>query len=161
MTKDEYTHSSISFQDSLQPLYSFGRKYSHLSLPAGLKKESFTEGFYKAYPHTKMAVYILLVSEIGYDKMIAYVKGLLEDEKKWKYSVIGLAKAKRGIKTNRDHRQFCSQFVANCLLASGEIEIPTDPSLMRPMELIEIKGVTCIYKGEIKDAIGRHFTIDK
>ena len=54
VTKDEYTHSSISFNSTLQPMYSAGRKYTFSMFPASLKVEPFTEGFYKYYNRSKM-----------------------------------------------------------------------------------------------------------
>ena len=39
-TSDKYTHISISFEESLQPMYSFARKYKRTPLPAGIRNEA-------------------------------------------------------------------------------------------------------------------------
>ena len=49
VTADTYTHASISFDESLQPLYSFSRKYVNKPLPAGLQTESLTTGFFEKF----------------------------------------------------------------------------------------------------------------
>lgn len=49
VTDAQYTHSSLSFEEDMQEMYSFGRKYTHLVLPAGFRIESLHRGFYKAY----------------------------------------------------------------------------------------------------------------
>ena len=46
-TKAKYTHASISFEDGLQPLYSFSRKYVYLVLPGELHNEPLETGFSK------------------------------------------------------------------------------------------------------------------
>lgn len=52
---DPSTYISISFEKSLQPLYSFSRKYVHLPLSAGLCQESLESGFYKKYNYIPCA----------------------------------------------------------------------------------------------------------
>jgi inositol transport system substrate-binding protein len=47
VTDDHYTHASISFEENLQPMYSFSRKFVHSPLPAGLRVEPLQQGFYK------------------------------------------------------------------------------------------------------------------
>ena len=41
-TSDKYTHISISFEETLEPLYSFARKYKRTPLPAGIRPVSYT-----------------------------------------------------------------------------------------------------------------------
>ena len=45
-TSDKYTHISISFEETLEPLYSFARKYKRTPLPAGIRHEALYSGFY-------------------------------------------------------------------------------------------------------------------
>ena len=58
-TADRYTHASISFEENLQPMYSFARKYVHFPLPAGLRHEPLDEGFFKRYSYIPCALYEL------------------------------------------------------------------------------------------------------
>ena len=46
VTRANYTHASMSFEDELQPLYSFSRFQAFPPLPAGLNNESFDNGVY-------------------------------------------------------------------------------------------------------------------
>lgn len=43
-TQDRYTHASIGLDGPSGPFYSFGRKYEHFALPAGLVEEQVTPG---------------------------------------------------------------------------------------------------------------------
>ena len=49
ITRDKYTHVSISFEKDLQPLYSSGRKNGCTLFPAGPCKESFYYGYMRKH----------------------------------------------------------------------------------------------------------------
>lgn len=157
VTDAEFTHASISFSDTIQPMYSFGRKVFFLNFPAGLKDEPLDKGFYKHYHHADLGIFTLEVSDEGLKKMQDFVQALFDDDRKWRFNAVGLVLAKNNIQLERDHKMFCSEFVARCLQVSGEIELGKDPSLYQPIDFTKLKGVKCIYKGKIDDAIGRHF----
>ncbi|WP_373206018.1 hypothetical protein [Clostridium tertium] len=46
-TKDKYVHVSLSFDDSFEKMYSFGRKYTNNPLIGGFVEENINEGIYK------------------------------------------------------------------------------------------------------------------
>ena len=56
-TSDKYTHISISFEETLEPLYSFARKYKRTPLPAGIRHEALYSGFYEKCNHIPCALY--------------------------------------------------------------------------------------------------------
>ena len=58
-TSDKYTHMSISFDEKLEPLYSFARKYKRTPLPAGIRHEDLYSGFYEKCNHIPCALYEL------------------------------------------------------------------------------------------------------
>lgn len=157
LTDVEFTHASISFDDNIQPMYSFGRKLALVNLPAGLKKEPLTTGFFKYHKGTDLGIYTLEVSDEGCEKMKQYINSLFEDDQKWRFNILGLILAKQEIELQRNHKMFCSEFVASCLLASGEIDIGKAPSLYHPIDFTKLDNIKCIYKGKITDAIDRHF----
>mgnify|MGYP000490185553 CR=1 FL=1 len=53
-TSDKYTHISISFDEKLEPLYSFARKYKRTPLPAGIRHEALYSGFYEKCGYKKV-----------------------------------------------------------------------------------------------------------
>ena len=67
-TSDKYTHISISFEETLEPLYSFARKYKRTPLPAGIRHEALYSGFYEKCNHIPCALYELKVNEETYEK---------------------------------------------------------------------------------------------
>ncbi|MGI6607804.1 MAG: hypothetical protein ACOX1F_02315 [Erysipelotrichaceae bacterium] len=155
VTKDEYTHSSISFNSTVQPMYSAGRKYTFSMFPASLKVEPFTEGFYKYYNKCKMGIYYLEVSEEAYNKTKNYVETMVAQ--RLPFNAIGLLLCKTKIDFPRKGRFFCSEFVSTALQQSGEIDILKKPNMFRPIDFTRIKGIKLLYEGIIQDAVGRDF----
>ena len=155
ITKDEYTHSSISFNSTIQPMYSAGRKYAFSMFPASLKVEPLTVSFYKYFNKSKMGIFYLEVSDEAFNKTKNYVETMVA--KKLPFNAIGLLLCKTKLDYPRKGRFFCSEFVSTALRESGEIDILKKPNLYRPIDFTKIKGIKLLYKGIIKDAVGRDF----
>ncbi len=154
LTHEQYTHSSISFSDTIQPMYSSGRKFAFLYFPAGLKEEPLDKSFYKYFNKCPMGVYCLDVQDEVYQKVYDYV--ISNVEKKYRFNVIGLILCGLNIDHPRKDHYFCSEFVADALQAGG-IDILKKPNLYHPYDFLKIKGIKCLYTGIVKDAVGRHF----
>ena len=90
VTKANYTHASMSFEDKLQPLYSFSRFQAFPPLPAGLNNESFDNGVYKKYPHIPCAVYKIEVDEEIYLKAKGEVEHMLKNADYYRFNILGL-----------------------------------------------------------------------
>ncbi|MDO4377855.1 MAG: hypothetical protein Q4C64_01720 [Erysipelotrichia bacterium] len=154
LTGEQYTHSSISFSDTIQPMYSSGRKYAFISFPAGLKEEPLDKSFYKYFSNSAMGIYCLDVDDKVYDQAYNYVTTMVE--KKYPFNALGLILCWLKIDHPRKNHYFCSEFVANALAAGG-IDILKKPNLYHPSDFLKIKGLKCLYIGKVKDAINKHF----
>ena len=86
-TKDKYTHVSISFDETLIPLYSSARKYVHFPLPGGLRHEPLDKGFYKKHSHIPCALYKLEVADEAFYKAKSKVEEMMKSAKKYKFNV--------------------------------------------------------------------------
>ena len=65
-TKAPYNHASISLDENLDELYSFGRKVYFNPLSAGFIKEGVNHGVFLYKKNTKCILYRLTVSEEQY-----------------------------------------------------------------------------------------------
>lgn len=148
-TSDTYTHASISFDESLQPLYSFSRKFVRLPLPAGLRIEPLTKGFYKKYDYIPCALYELKVEDEVYAAAKQEVEQMMVKAPLYRFSVIGLVLCRLGIPFHRQHHYFCSEFVGKVLHHSNALPLPKKPSLMRPNDYANIPGLTCLFEGQL------------
>lgn len=154
-TSDTYTHVSISFDESLQPLYSFSRKFVRLPLPAGLREELLTDGFYKKYNYIPCALYELKVEDDVYTSAKQKVEQMMVKAPIYRFSVIGLVLCRFGIPFHRQHHYFCSEFVSKILNHSNALPLPKKPSLMRPNDFANMPGLTCLFEGQLCSLVER------
>ena len=152
-TADRYTHVSISFDESLQPLYSFARKYVHFPLPAGLRQEPLDAGFFKRYSYIPCALYELKVTEDVYNRARRQVDRMMKKQKKYRFSVLGLILCRLSIPFHRKHFYFCSEFVGSILEDSNALSLPKAPSLMRPNDYSKFTDMSCKFEGRLNTLI--------
>ena len=152
-TADRYTHVSISFDESLQPLYSFARKYVHFPLPAGLRQEPLDDGFFKRYSYIPCALYELKVTEDVYNRAKRQVDRMMKKQKKYRFSVLGLILCRLSIPFHRKHFYFCSEFVGSILEDSNALALPKAPSLMRPNDYSKFSDMSCKFEGRLNTLI--------
>ena len=150
MTSDAYTHVSISFEENLQPLYSFSRKYVNSPLPAGLQKESLDGGFLRKYDDIPCVLYELQVSDKVYFAAKKEVERMMKKSSIYRYSILGLFFCRMNIPFHRKNYFFCSQFVSEILRRSQALHLPKDTSLMRPNDYTNIPGLFCRFEGRVK-----------
>lgn len=152
-TNDTYTHASISFDDSLQPLYSFSRLQINTPLPAGLRMEPFDSGYFQKYPYLPCALYELRVEDEVYEDAKAEVDGMMAVSSLYHYNIMGLIFCKFNIPWKRKFHYFCSEFVSELLKKSNALTLPKEPSLMRPGGYTKMSSLTCLFEGELYDLI--------
>lgn len=148
-TKAEFTHASISLSDEIFPCSSFGRKYSKLMFPSGLKKEQIHSGFLKKNKNIPCGLFKLTVSDEQHSKATEYVENMFRDKKRHGFNLMGLVMCKFGIPIKRKRRMFCSEFVASVLKECDIVDFE-NPSLVQPVDLTKIDGIECVHKGTIE-----------
>ena len=154
-TADSYTHASISFDHSLQPLYSSARKNGETLFPAGPCREYFHRGFYKKHRHIPCALYALEVPDAHYDQAKTEVAQIIDHESEYHFNIIGLVLCRMGIPFRRKRNFFCSQLVSEILLRSRALELPKVPSLMRPSDYANIQQLQCLYRGTLQELVAQ------
>ena len=152
---DQYSHVSISFDKTLQPLYSFSRKYIYLPLPAGICHEPLSEGFYKKYHYIPCALYELKVEDEIYNTAKQIAENMLKESQAYKFNVLGLILCKFNIPYDRKNYYFCSEFVSEVLLKSQALYLPKLPCLMRPADYANIAILECVFKGRLEQLINQ------
>lgn len=152
-TADTYTHASISFEDSLQPLYSFSRKRVNMPLPAGLRHEPLRQGFFERHNTIPCALYELQVSDEVYNAAKQEVQKMMLKRTSYRFSVLGLVLCRLNIPYHRKHHFFCSQFVSEILSRSRALRLPKDTALMRPNDYTTIPELFCRFRGQLNELL--------
>lgn len=148
-TGDSVSHSSISLNPELDPLYSFGTKKF---MPNG-KREM---GFIKTNPYSDLwngnknlvpyELYVTFVSNEGLQKMQKRLEYFIANSDKMKYSMAGLIRVFFNLKSPKKKKWFCSAFVAE-ILGSGGVALDRDSTLYRPMQLASLQNVELLTTG--------------
>ena len=76
-TKDEFTHSSISLDENLKQLYSFGRLNPYNPFIGGFIHENIKYGTFNRFKNTNAKIYSIIVTDEQYKKIhntIFYIK---------------------------------------------------------------------------------------
>ena len=152
-TSDFYTHSSIAFDASLQPLYSFARRFSYSPLPAGIRYECICDGYFKKHSDIPCALFELPVEDDVYESAKQYVESMMGESRKYRYNVIGLFLCKFNIAYSRENRYFCSEFIGEVLEKSNALKFDKSPSLLHPVDFAEHPGLIRLFEGNIAELV--------
>lgn len=154
ITGDWYTHASISLDDDLRTMYSFGRLWAHNPWIGGFVKESIEHGTMHRFRGADSLVMQVEVSDEKYHEIANYITNMYDKRKKYKYNYWGLflSKWKVRVRSLKSNRFFCSEFVTDCLERFGIINRGELGQVVRPMELLQLyfngKGKV-IYRGAL------------
>ena len=151
ITRDSYTHASLSFDKNLATFYSSSRKNGRTMFPAGPCRESLSSGYYRRHDHIPCIVYELQVSDEAYDRAKREVAAIMAEAYRYHFNIIGLLLCRMGIPYHRKHYFFCSQFVSEILERSRALELSKDTSLMRPIDCARLPGLLCRFQGCISE----------
>lgn len=153
VTSDYYTHSSIAFDASLEPLYSFARRFSYSPLPAGIRHESLCDGYFKKHSDIPCALFELPVEDEVYETAKQYVQCMMEESSKYRYNVMGLFLCKFNIAYSRENRYFCSEFIGEVLEKSNALKFNKSPSLLHPVDFAAHPELIPLFEGNIAELV--------
>ena len=145
-TKDKYVHVSLSFDESFKKMYSFGRVFPSNPFIGGLVEENLKDGVYKKFQNSQCIIYRVQVSNKQYLLLKEELDKFLKDQKKYKYSLLGLIGVIINKPIKRSNRYFCSEFVSHLLIKSNIYDSDKIPSLTKPSDLLNINQKEFIYE---------------
>lgn len=144
-TKREYSHVSISLDENLESMYSFGRFNAYNPFWAGFVQESTKYGTFKRFSKTKSKIYSLEVSDSDYE----IIKNIIDDfnSKKdiYRFNMIGLAAVMFNQKVKIKNHYYCAEFV-KYLFDNTSLKIDI-PEIVRVEDFEKIKGSKEVYTG--------------
>lgn len=149
-TKSTFSHTSISFNSKLTPLYSFGSND-----PDHPRSPKYT-GFIKTDPHsdlwfpkigeTPYSLYVTFVTKNELENMKKRLNYFIENADKMKYSFGGLVRIFFHLKSPKKYRWFCSMFVSEILNAGEKLD--KDVSLYKPVSLAQLGDIQFLANGQ-------------
>ncbi|MDY0235011.1 MAG: hypothetical protein RBR71_03240 [Gudongella sp.] len=150
-TGDSYTHISISLDEELKEVYSFGRLHPYNPFLAGFVREDVENGTFRRFPNTFCSLYSLKVEEAQRESIISEIGRFKSESYKYGYNFLGLFTALFNIPLPRKYNYFCSQFVSEVLLKSGINVTDKHPGLTSPMDIMSYSELEFIYTGYLNE----------
>ena len=148
-TKDEYNHVSISLDNKLDEMCSFGRYYAYFPFWGGFVKESTSKGSLKRFKDTKSLIIKVLVNEENVNGVRLKINEMFASKRKYRYDMLGVVLAKFGKNKKRKYRYYCSEFVKEILIENNILNREECPEIMKPIDFKNIKGGEIIYEGNL------------
>ncbi|WP_238652526.1 hypothetical protein [Paenibacillus piscarius] len=145
-TKAELNHASIAFDCELREVYSFGRKKVHNPFIAGLIHENFIHPFYRS---ADCAIYQLRVTTEQYEKMYNHVQGMMQNQERYKYHLLGLIGVLLNIRFDRENAFFCSHFVASVLEETAVQPVAKPSCFVTPEDFASSLCAHKIFSGKL------------
>ena len=152
VTHSQFSHSSISFDDSMTRMYSFGRKLDANPFIGGFKVENIQNPFFrgKDIPYALYAVFCTKSQIAAMKKRLDY---FIQNDSKFKYDFTGLFKNYIGVADNPEYKWFCSRFVSDIINAGSITSDPMikNPSLVRPEDFTKMPFTVYITGGTLDE----------
>ncbi|MFC4402787.1 hypothetical protein [Gracilibacillus xinjiangensis] len=156
-TKSSLNHASISFDEAMTEVYSFGRRQPYNPLSGGFVKENVRAPFFRK---ATCAIYQLSITEETYERLLDRVKRMEKETDHYRYNLLGLIGVLLNLEWQRERAFFCSEFVATMLREAG-IYTDTKPAcLTKPQDLKEWHELTLIYHGDLVVYLQKHRIVD-
>lgn len=150
-TKSDLNHASLSLDESLNNMYSFGRLTVWNPFHAGFVVEDKDTGFYSRFSDTHIQVYRLAVSEDVYESTKECLSYYQSESQRLGFNFVGLTLTKFSIPFPRKNKYFCSEFVALVIKDCSVRSIDRDPHTYRPYYFLELDDMELVYSGLICD----------
>lgn len=148
-TRKEYSHVSISLDENLESMYSFGRKNAYNPFWGGFVRESTKFGTFKRFKRSKTKIYSLEVSDEDYSKIKNIIDEFNTNKDKYSFNVLGLIGVCLNYKVKRVNSFYCTEFV-KYVLENTSIKLNI-PDVVKVDDFEKIKGSKVVYIGHLNE----------
>jgi hypothetical protein len=145
-TKAPLNHASLSFDEDLKEVYSFGRKKVNNPFLSGFVQENFQDPFLH---QARCAVYRCKVGSGNYARMHQYVSEMRKNPERYKYHLLGLIGILIHLRIPRQDAYFCSHFVASVLEQSSFRPLDKPAHFVTPEDFALSLSSNEIYRGTV------------
>lgn len=148
---DEYTHASISLDESLDEMYSFGRKYTYNPFIGTFVRESFNKGIFGVHENLRGVVIEIPVTDRQYRAAKKALNKFILNRSSYSYNYLGLVCGLFNKEVFFERSFLCSEFVYHILNSSTIVDLNMHRSLVRPQNLLNLDEGAIIYEGNLKN----------
>ena len=148
-THKKYTHVSISLDENLDHMYSFGRLNAYNPFIGGFIQESPDYGTFKRFKKTKSIIYSLEISDKQYNNIKKEIDKFINTDEKYYFNMWGIIAVIFNKKPTRKNHFYCAEFVKYVLDNAGvDLNLP---EIVKPDDFTHIDDLSVIYEGLLRD----------
>ena len=148
-TKYKYTHVSLSFDKSIDKMYSFGRKNAYNPFIGGFVHERINSGTFKRFKRTKALIYALELTDEQYKVIKKLILEFESQRNIYKFNIIGLFGSAFNLKYRKKNYFYCAEFVK---YLTDEANLKLDlPELVKPIDFQNIENIELIFQGILRN----------
>ncbi len=147
--KHEYTHVSISLDECLEQMYSFGRIRPYIAFIGGFVHESPQHGTFKRFPKTKTKIFYIEVTDKQYEKIKKLIKHFTRKKRYYRFNTLGLLSAAINKKITKENKFYCAEFI-KYILEKSKIKNNL-PEIVTPEDFLHLENISPIYIGTLKE----------
>ena len=155
-TKDEFSHVSISLDEELEEMYSFGRLNPYNPFWGLFVNENIKNGKFKRFKNTRTDIYSLNIEDEQYNRLVKIINHFKMNTQKYSFNILGLACVSIKRKIRRKNNFYCAEFVKHVLKSVGITSVAELPEIIKPEDFKKIEGLQLEYKGLLKKYIKRN-----
>ena len=150
ITGAEYNHASISLDESMNELYSFGRLRPYNPFVGGFVRESKNSGTFKRFYNTRAVILRTEISDEDYARIQGCFETMYDHRREYCYNYRGLFLAFFG-KAYRNERHFyCSEFVRHILIRFNIEPADSFCDIIKPIDFLALKNWEVVYQGNFQ-----------
>lgn len=148
-TKNKYTHVSISLDEDMDEMYSFGRLNPYNPFIGGFVKEEIESGTFKRFKNTTSQVFSLEVTDEQYEKVSKQISKMYDNKSIYKFNIRGLALALFRKRQKRKNKFYCSEFV-RYVLENSNIQKEELSNVIKPEDFRKLSELHLEYEGLLR-----------
>lgn len=150
-TKYKYSHISLSLDDKLTNMYSFGRKKPNNPFNGRFIIENIDGKFYEKFSNTHCRIYKIKITKQQYYKLIKYLNQYQKNPDKYKYDIAGLILKLFKINLKRNNHYVCTHFVGEVISHCNIYHFNKPVYSLKPQDFERIPLKEQVYVGKIKE----------
>lgn len=150
-TRAPYNHASLALENSLDEVFSFGRKEPSNPLRGGLVKEDVYSGVYRVHPATRCIIMKVEITREQKEQLGEILYRYYGNRGQYTYNLLGLLGVMMRFNYSPRNAFFCSQFVAEVLREAG-VSLWDKPSAqITPHHFCLHPDLEVVYEGRLYD----------
>lgn len=148
-TKNEFSHVSLSLDNKLEEMYSFGRLNAYNPFIGGFVHEHLDSGTFYRFKKTKTRILSITITDKQYEDIENIINKFKINKNQYKFNTIGLFAVALKLRLKFNKSYYCAEFVKYVL---DEANIQTYlPEIIKPEDFKRINNSTEIYSGILLD----------